>query len=214
MTVAVSFSAVIFDLDGVLWESTPFHARAYGQVLEGENIMEFEYSQYAGMTTRECLRQVFRSQKRKVSEAKLDELSRMKSRIALEALESNPPVLAGCRHLIEKLRVNRDVALASSASPATVELFLNASGCNGLFSTVLNAKSVNRSKPAPDIYVKACELLNANPSAVLVIEDAIAGIVAAKTAGTSVWAVDSTCAADALLAAGAQRIIHSPIELI
>ena len=60
---------------------------------------------------------------------------------------------------IETLRSKRQVALASSASPATVELFLKASGCDGLFSTVLNATSVDRHKPAPDIYLKACEML-------------------------------------------------------
>jgi HAD superfamily hydrolase (TIGR01509 family) len=214
MTLPASLSAVIFDLDGVLWDSTPIHARAYYQVLETENILEFSYSQYAGMTTKECLKQIFRLQGRDVSEAKLEELSSMKSRLALQALESHPPVLAGCRNLIETLRLKRRVALASSASPATVELFLKASGCGGLFSTVLNASSVNRHKPAPDIYLKACELLKADPSKVLVVEDAVAGIVAAKAAGTSVWAVDSTCPADALLAAGADHVMHSLNELL
>jgi beta-phosphoglucomutase len=214
MTLSASFKAVIFDLDGVLWESTPFHARAYKQVLEGENILQFDYSQYAGMMTRDCLKLVFGLHGRDVSEAKLDELSSMKSRLARQALESDPPVLAGCRYLIERLRVNHDVALASSGSPATVELFLNASGCNRLFSIVLNASSVYRHKPAPDIYLKACELLKADPSKVLVVEDAVAGIMAAKAAGTCVWAVDSTCPADALLAAGAHHVIHSPNELL
>ena len=214
MTLPASFSTVIFDLDGVLWDSTPFHARAYHQVLETENILEFRYSQYAGMTTKECLKQVFRLQRRDVSEAKLNELSSMKSRLALCALERHPPVLVGCRNLIEKLRSKRQVALASSASPATVELFLKTSGCNGLFSTVLNATSVDRHKPAPDIYLKACELLKTDPSKVLVVEDAVAGIIAAKAAGTCVWAVDSTCPAEELLAAGAHHVIHSPNELL
>jgi beta-phosphoglucomutase-like phosphatase (HAD superfamily) len=66
------------------------------------------------------------------------------------------------------------------------------------FSVIVGSAMVERAKPAPDIYLKAAELLNASPSECVVFEDAIAGIEAARAAGMKVVGVASSMSAEAL----------------
>lgn len=209
MSLPASIEAVVFDMDGVLWLSTPVHAWAFRETLARVNILDFDYPRYAGMSTTECLTRVFRDLGREVSEATIGELATEKSRLVLGALQRDPPVTESCCRVVGSLRSKYKLGLATSASPGTLEVFLEASGCRGLFSAVLCATSVGRLKPAPDIYLRACELLRVAPGNTLVVEDAVAGVIAGKSAGAWVWALPSTCPADALLAAGADRVIQN-----
>ena len=206
--------AVVFDMDGVLWLSSPIHAWAFRETLARADIQDFDYTLYAGMRTKECLAQVFREHRRGISDAGIEELATEKSRLALEALRSNPPVTAGCKNVICELHSRVKVGLASSGSQATVDLFLEASGCREAFSAVLCGSTVERAKPAPDIYQKVFRLLDVAPDKAIVVEDSVAGVEAGKAAGSCVWAIPSTCTQELLLAAGADQIILSLERLL
>jgi 16S rRNA pseudouridine516 synthase len=59
-----------------------------------------------------------------------------------------------------------------------------------LIPVVVTANEVEHGKPAPDVYLKACDLLSSNPSKCLVFEDVLAGIQGGKAAGMSVCCID------------------------
>jgi HAD superfamily hydrolase (TIGR01509 family) len=79
------------------------------------------------------------------------------------------------------------------------------------FDVVVTSDDVARSKPAPDIYLLACERLGVPPADVLALEDSSAGVASAKAAGLSVIAVPQYAETDV---AAADRIIDSLEELL
>jgi HAD superfamily hydrolase (TIGR01509 family) len=81
-------------------------------------------------------------------------------------------------------------ALATSNSRELVDVCFEANGLNELIPVVVTANEVEHGKPAPDVYLKACDLLSSNPSKCLVFEDVLAGIQGGKAAGMSVCCID------------------------
>ena len=106
------------------------------------------------------------------------------------------------------------LGLASSGSRASVAAFLSASGSAGVFNSVLCGDDVSRAKPHPEIYLRAFAELGVAPDAAMVVEDAAAGIQAARAARAGVViGVVGTCSAERLTEAGADRVIASVREL-
>ncbi len=82
------------------------------------------------------------------------------------------------------------MAVASSADPVKVNINLKEIGLEReLFQAVVTGLDVEHKKPAPDIFFKAAQLLHAEPGRCLVVEDAISGVTAGKTAGARVLAL-------------------------
>lgn len=193
--------SVVFDLDGVLMESTPFHAQAYTEVLAEAGVTGFEYARFAGMRTREVMGVIGEERGTGWDGERLGELSAAKTRRALELMRANRPVVAGCEELVRGLAGKYRVGLASSASRESVAWFLETTGLE--FGVVLTGGDVREAKPSPEIYLRAIEALGGGPA--LVVEDAVAGVVAGRAAGARVWGVLTSSAEEDLLAAGAER---------
>jgi len=81
-------------------------------------------------------------------------------------------------------------ALATSNSRELVDVCFEANGLNDLIPVVVTANEVEHGKPAPDVYLKACDMLSSHPSKCLVFEDVLAGIQGGKAAGMSVCCID------------------------
>lgn len=82
-------------------------------------------------------------------------------------------------------------AVASNAEPANIRFVLEGAGLRRHFETLVDGHQVARPKPAPDIYLRAAELLGARPADCVVFEDSPAGLAAARTAGARVVAVNT-----------------------
>lgn len=94
------------------------------------------------------------------------------------------PVKTGAAELLEYLAAGGiPTALASSSRRNSIERMLSAAGFRPYFSVIVSGDSVTHSKPAPDIYLKACRELGATPGNVFAIEDSYNGIKSAATAG-------------------------------
>jgi HAD superfamily hydrolase (TIGR01509 family) len=142
-------------------------------------------------------------------DSRLAALSAEKSRLARAWIAERNPVDPDAPATLFALRQAYRLALASSASKGTVDLFLESNGLRPLFDCVLDGSDVRAAKPAPDIYQLCCARLNLTPADCLVVEDAVNGIEAAKAAGAEVWALPTTCSVDQLTAAGADRILDN-----
>ena len=84
------------------------------------------------------------------------------------------------------------LAVATSSISASARPFLDRTGIRSLFSVVVTGDEVQQGKPHPDIYLRTAKNLGVAPEACLVIEDALAGVAAAKAANMRVAAIPDT----------------------
>ena len=91
--------------------------------------------------------------------------------------------LPGVRQLIELKARSIPVGLASASLRNWVDATVAGPGLEGQFDTTVTASEVERSKPAPDLYLRAAENLSVDPKTCVAVEDTRAGVRAAKAAG-------------------------------
>jgi len=206
--------AVIFDLDGVLIDSSGIHDKAYRQVLREAGITEFDYRLVAGMRTRDAMDMLVDQAGITSTESQRAQWAQRKTSLALEQLQKENPLAPGCRETLEGLGNRLRLALATSASRESVAVFLATNRFHGLFESVLTGADVRRSKPDPEIYRRTCERLGLPPSQCVIVEDAPAGVEAGKAAGAPVIGLQGTTSASALRAAGADQIIACLTDLL
>ena len=205
--------AIIFDMDGVLLQSNGIHASAYREVLAPFGV-PFEYEEFAGMRTRDCLRLVLEKHGISVPPETLGKLSRRKTELALQRLEAESPLTPGAAAVLAHLGARYPLALATSASGRTTSLFLRRNGLEDCFRSVITGECVQSAKPAPDIFLESCKRISVDPANSVVIEDSIPGIQAAVAAGTIPVAVEGTAPPARLLAAGAAVVLSGLEELL
>jgi HAD superfamily hydrolase (TIGR01509 family) len=206
--------AVVFDLDGVLQDSSPCHRAAFEEVFQPLGLRNFDYPRYAGWRTADVVENVLREAALEAAPDLVREMARNKSRIAREKLAASNPVAPDCVAVLEELSRHYTLALASSGSRQSVDLFLTANRCARLFRSVLSGDDVERAKPDPEIYRRTFEALPIAPADALVVEDAPAGVLAARSAGAgAVIGFAGTSPAEQLTAAGADLVIRTLSEL-
>lgn len=195
-------------MDGVLFDSTVAHARAYDAVLTGAGIAMPPYETLAGRSTRDALSSILGE-----GDARLEELVRAKQRRALAEIAAHGAVFPGA---VEAIRACRDrgvlTALATSASAGTCTAFLDRLEVEAPFQAVVNGDG-RRGKPAPDIFLEAGASLGTPMEQTWVVEDSVAGVTAGIAAGAQVVAVTGTHDRQALVAAGAEGVVESVAEL-
>lgn len=100
----------------------------------------------------------------------------------------------GAIELLEAIRGSRPLALASNGSHETIEASLRAASIPDVFDAVVTLEAPLRPKPAPDLYLRACELLNVAPASAIAVEDSGPGARSARTAGLMVVGVGPAAA--------------------
>jgi beta-phosphoglucomutase len=177
--------AIIFDLDGVLTDTSEFHYKAWKRLADDEGIpfTKEENDKYLrGVARRESLMYIIRG--RTYSEAQIQEMMDRKNRYYIQMVESMTPkdLVAGGRELLGEIRqagIKVGIASASKNCRTVLKLLDIISYLDG----IADGNSVVNSKPAPDIFVYAAGLVQINTPDCLGVEDADAGIEAIKTAG-------------------------------
>ena len=174
----------IFDLDGVLTDTAEFHYRAW-QRLADEAGLPFSRQaneKLRGVSRRESLRLIVGQ--RSFSEAQIEEMMDLKNRYYLQAIETISPndLLPGARELLQEIRAAGLKSAVGSASKNAGQV-IDRLGLRPLLDAVADGYSVERPKPAPDLFLHAANELHLSPSECVVVEDAAAGIEAALAGG-------------------------------
>lgn len=195
----MSLAGVIFDFDGVLADSEPVHLQVFQTVLDRIGITltaEEYYAQYLGYSDRDAFEHVLRDRGVSQEGLDLDALLLAKQMLFPEALGDHAlyPGAAAC---VAHVAAQVPVAIASGALRHEIELILDRSGLRDRFPIIVAAGETPRSKPSPDPYARAFELLKtsgalragADPSEVVAIEDSEWGLQAARAAGLRTVAV-------------------------
>jgi len=187
-----NLGAVIFDMDGVIVDSEPRHERAYLEVVSAIGYGEthgLRFADYIGRSDWELWVDFVR---RNHPSQSLGELVAMKRRRIIEIIECEQPLFPGVAELVRKMAALCPLALASGSERLVVEAVLSLSELRGHFSVVVSGSDVTHGKPAPDIFLRAAELLKVPPAECWVIEDSKPGITAAKAAGMRAIAITNT----------------------
>lgn len=177
--------AIIFDLDGVLTDTSEYHYRAWKRLADEEGIpfTQQENDEYLrGVSRRESLMYIIRG--RNYSEAQIQEMMDRKNRYYNEMIQSMSPqdLVTGGRDLLSEIR-NAGIKVAIASGSKNCRLVLEHLDILSYFDGIADGYSVVNSKPAPDLFVYAAGLVQVPTPACLGVEDADAGIEAIKTAG-------------------------------
>jgi sugar-phosphatase len=196
--VEVTCSGLLFDLDGVLIDSTPAVARVWSSWaldhgFEPEEIVRRAHGRPSIATIRELLPDAdHEAENRKVEQGEIEDVAGLVS-------------LRGARELLNSLPDDR-WAIVTSCTRALAEVRLKAAGLP-VPRRLLTSNDVTNGKPAPEPYLKGAALLGVPSARCLVFEDAPAGIRAGKAAGSRVVAFQTTAPDSELQSAGADWII-------
>jgi beta-phosphoglucomutase len=193
--------AVIFDFNGTLSQDEPILLAIFQELFaEYDRPLSAEeyFDELAGRSDPEIVRTWLGADHPAVGEVIARRIERYRE-LAADGSTVPEEVREAVRYAAERV----PVAVVSGAARAEIEPVLEAAGLSGLVSVVVAAEDVLLGKPAPDGYLRALELLGGGllASEVLVLEDAEAGITAAKTAGMRCIAVLGTLAPERLAAA-------------
>ena len=177
--------AIIFDLDGVLTDTSEYHYRAWKRLADEEGIpfTHQENDEYLrGVSRRESLMYIIRG--RNYSEVQIQEMMDRKNRYYNEMITSMSPqdLVTGGRDLLSEIR-NAGIKVAIASGSKNCRLVLEHLDIMSYLDGIADGYSVVNSKPAPDLFVYAAGLVQVPTLACLGVEDADAGIEAIKTAG-------------------------------
>lgn len=205
--------AVIFDMDGVLVLSAPAHWTAWvdAAAQHGVELTREQFLSFNGLTNPDICARLWGD---RATPAFVAELAMRKERAFRAAIAADVPLAPGCRELLAQLR-ERDVPIAvgTSAPRENVDLVLDGGGIRPFFGAVVHADLVQRGKPAPDIFLRAAELLGLPPERCVVIEDAPMGVRAARAAGMAAVGVLTNHTADELLDEGARAVLPALVDV-
>lgn len=184
MNKNILYNAVVFDMDGVIFDSERAVMQCWKEVASRHNIPDIEKAILActGTTmvrTREIMLDLYGA------DFPYDEYARESSAIFHSRYDGGRlPMKPGVKELLTFLKERgKKIALASSTRQQVVTDELRDAGIIEYFDRIICGDMVSRSKPAPDIFLKACEELNVSPSDSYAIEDSYNGIRAAHAGG-------------------------------
>lgn len=197
-TKKASFSA-IFDMDGTLVDNTPYHFKSWQALFEKYNMGQLSIDTYhqeiSGIPIMDTLKRLFPSDDQEQLKALLKEKEDVYK--SLYAPFAAP--IKGLENFLTELKnAGVKMAMASSATIDDIDFILSHVDIRDDFNAIIDGSRVNRSKPNPQIFLKAAEELNARPEDCVVFEDSIAGIKAANAAGMKVVGITTGNTADKL----------------
>ena len=205
-------AGIVFDFDGVLADSEPLHLRAYQDVLAPHGIelaAADYYDRYLGFDDIGVFRAIARDRGWARSQEALSELIRVKSERFETLAGQGEALFPGAADCIRRTAAEVPIAIASGGLGPEIEAMLSAAGLRHHFTAIVASGDTPRSKPAPDPYLLAVELLRpfAGPGdrqgLFVAIEDSMWGIESALAAGLRCIGVAQTYPAEQLRAAHA-----------
>lgn len=189
----MKIKAIIFDLDGVIVSTDKFHYQAWKQIADSLGIPFDEKMNYRlrGVSRRESLERILEGYSgAPLTEREKEKLAEQKNDIYRKMLQQMTPedVAPEVRETLRILR-ERGYRTALGSSSKNAKFILEKTELTNAFDAVSDGTNITKSKPDPEVFLKAAEFLKEQPEYCLVVEDAKAGIEAANAAGMKAVAV-------------------------
>jgi HAD superfamily hydrolase (TIGR01509 family) len=184
-------TAVLWDLDGVLVDSTRYHYEAYRELLgeSGRELSLDEFRNLIGLRNEAILHRLFGD----LPAEEVERLAQRKEVLFRERIAGNVAALPGAAELVRRLhREGAPMAIVSSTPRANIDLVLGSLGVADGFGAIVGAEDAQRGKPDPEGFLVAAGRLEVAPADCVVLEDAPEGIEGAKAAGMRCIGVGTT----------------------
>lgn len=182
----MEISAILFDLDGVLCSTDRFHYRAWKELADrlGLPFNEEGNRQLRGVSRMESLEILLRGSGRRFTFQEKAALAEEKNRRYRQLLMGLTPadVSPQVRQTLRELRA-RGYRQAVASSSKNTPLILQRVGLDAWFDAVIDGNQIARSKPDPEVFLRAAQALGFPPAYCLAVEDADAGVEAALRGG-------------------------------
>ena len=176
--------AFIFDLDGVITDTSEFHFLAWQRLAEEEGLPFTRQDNEAlrGIGRRDSLSLLLKG--KKIPETTAEKWMERKNNYYIGLVKSMSPgnLLPGAAELLEEIR-SAGLKIAIASSSKNTPLVLERLHIVAWLDAVVDGSMVVNSKPAPDLFLKASEALGIPPRQCVVVEDATSGVEAGKAAG-------------------------------
>ena len=206
----------IFDMDGVVIDSNPYHKIAWEKFLVGRGI-HFDDQLFdnvlSGRTGPTSLRIIFGDElPHKDLEVFLEEVDNNYQSILRESKDVKP--IAGIYDFLDQVRGNGiRMALATSAPELNIELGLQKLNLEHTFEHIIGKVDVTHGKPHPEVYLTTLNLLGMQAESCVVFEDSKAGIQSARSAGIPVVGISSGHSKEELLEEGVSMVVEDFMDL-
>lgn len=185
--------AIIFDLDGVIADTGDLHEKAWFRYCEKYDVhitSELFRRKLFGRSNKETFKILLH---RDISAKELNDLVEEKESLYRQLARGKLDPLPGLTDFLEMLtKKGIPMGVASSAPRVNVDFTLDETGTRKYFGNITTAEEVSRSKPDPEIFLKAAGKMNFAPEKCLVFEDSFAGFEAAEKAGMKLIALATT----------------------
>lgn len=197
----MNFKAVIFDLDGVICSTDEYHYQAWKKMADSMGIY-FDRTinnRLRGVSRMESLEIILeRYQGEPLSDQRKVELATLKNDIYRESLKqmSTADLSDEVRDTLNALRA-RGLKLAIGSSSKNTPFILGQLGLGTFFDAISDGNNITRSKPDPEVFLKAAQFLGLAPADCLVVEDAVSGAQAGHSGKFKVACVGDASAAKA-----------------
>ncbi len=190
--------ALIFDMDGVIVDSNPYHKIAlqqfcsqHGHALSEQQLREKIY----GRTNKEWLTNLFGELPEHQWRAYADEKEALYRTLFKDAIKA----VAGLPAFLKQMQAaGVPMAIGTSAPRSNVDFTLGSTQLEQYFPVVLDDSAITHSKPHPEIYLKAAAALGYANHQCIVIEDSLSGVTAGKKSGSKVVGITTTHTAEEL----------------
>lgn len=183
----MKFKGILFDLDGVLVHTDKLHYRAWKKIADECGILFNEEinNLLRGVSRMESLEIILRNYHGPtLSQKEKEALAEEKNNYYKEELKSMTPddVTVEVRETLAALKA-AGIKIAIGSSSKNTKFILKRVGLDDVFDAVSDGTNITKSKPDPEVFLKAAEYIALAPEDCLVVEDAVAGIEAAKRGG-------------------------------
>jgi beta-phosphoglucomutase len=193
-----TFGGIIFDMDGVIVDSEPRHERAFREIFAEMGLGDrhgIDFPSYYGRSDRALWLDFVELHHPSQS---LEELTAWKQRRFIDIIREEKPIFPTLPELLAALAPRYPLAVASGSLHPVIDEVLALGNLRQFFSVVVSVQDVRNPKPAPDVFLRAAELMEVPPQDCCVIEDSAAGVEAARAAGMTVIGITNSLSADQL----------------
>ncbi len=182
----MKYKAVIFDLDGVICCTDAYHYQAWKHIADEKGIyFDREINnRLRGVSRMESLEIILERSQVQYTAAEKEQMTEEKNNIYRALLKnmSEKDLTDEVKNTLDELR-RRGLKLAIGSSSKNTRTILKQIGLEGYFDGISDGNNIIRSKPDPEVFLKAAQLIHEDPHSCLVVEDARAGIEAAMLGG-------------------------------
>ncbi len=180
-------NAVLFDLDGVLVSTDEYHYRSWVRISQEEGFDFFDHAfndKFRGVARMECVEIITKASGKHYTQQQKQELADRKNGYFAESLATvtQGDLLAGSLAMLTELR-DRAIKIAVASNSRNAVTIIKQVQIGALLDAIVDGYQIVNSKPDPEVFLLAAKRVGVAPEHCLVVEDAVSGIEAAKSAG-------------------------------